>query len=128
MSHCGPLTANVLGLKISLRICTPLLAPPPVSFTSKRSSQSLYFFLLHRKVLNLRPFGADPTRAPCLYDQYSSSPSQPASSGPMKPPLSPATAGPAAGTASAPARSSDHVIQRMMLSRKVGQGCMSPGG
>src|SRR4051812_10864442 len=78
MSACGPPTANVLGLMILLRTCTPLLPPPPLSRTSNCSSKSPYFFLLHRNVLNFRPFGLEPTMAPSLTLQYSSiRPSQP---------------------------------------------------
>src|SRR5437870_4272214 len=69
MSHCGPLTAKCLRSKTSLRICTPLLPdqPLPVSRTLNCSSKSLYFFLLHKKVLNLLPRGkVEPVSAPSL--------------------------------------------------------------
>src|SRR6266536_4409314 len=84
MSHWGPLTAYSSFLKISLRICTPLLPLPLVRRTWKLSSKSLYVFLLHRKVLNLMPLPVSPTRAPSLTDQYSVSPSQPSRFLPLK--------------------------------------------
>src|SRR5438067_13857593 len=85
MSHCGPLTAKCFWPETSLRICTPLLPSPALRRTWKVSSKSLYFFLLHRKVLNFRPLGdVSPTRAPSLTDQYSVSPSQPSRSLPLK--------------------------------------------
>src|SRR5438046_8767770 len=86
MSHCGPLTAYFFMSKISLRICTPLLPLPPARRTWKLSSKSPYFFLLHRKVLNLMPsLPVSPMRATSdddrprrLTDQYSGRPYHPA--------------------------------------------------
>src|SRR5262249_26554201 len=43
-----------------------------------------YAFLLHRKVLNLRPFGVAPTMAPSLTVQNGSSPVHPVRSRPLK--------------------------------------------
>src|SRR5437588_5178213 len=86
MSHCGPPTTYFLGSSTLLRICTPLLAFLPVSFTWKCSSKSLYLFLLHRNVLNFPPpiFSVEPTMAPSFTLQYSGKPSQPARSLPLK--------------------------------------------
>src|SRR5215831_16602799 len=86
MSHCGPLTANRSRLKISLRICTPLLPSPSFRRIWNDSSKSLYFFLLHKKVLNGTFFPPPvPTIAPSLTDQYLSiNPSQPSRSLPLK--------------------------------------------
>src|SRR4029077_20018008 len=55
-----------------------------LSRTSNFSSKSLYWRLLHRNVLNLRPLDAAPTRAPSLMDQYSVRPSQPSRFLPLK--------------------------------------------
>src|SRR5262245_15717989 len=123
MSHCGPSTAKTalsLGLsRILLRTCTPLLAPPPVRRTWNFSSKSRYCFLLHRKVLNLRPLGAEPVRVPSLKVQYSIRPSQADRSGPMKPIFSPAGAEVAPPIHTAAANRHVNVSQRMMFSREV---------
>src|SRR5262245_50826326 len=122
MSHCGPSTAKTalsLGLsRILLRTCTPLLAPPPVRRTWNFSSKSRYCFLLHRKVLNLRPFGVAPVRVPSLKVQYSMRPSQADRSGPMKPIFSPAVPGQVPPMHSMIARKHDKVSQRMMSSQR----------
>src|SRR5687768_14478830 len=94
MSHCGPPTAYFSGLMILLRICTPLL-PTLASLTWNDISKSLYFLVLHRNVLYLRPsFGDLPTMAPSLTDQnWSIRPSNPDRSLPLKNvPASPAWA------------------------------------
>src|SRR5437016_4891204 len=105
MSHCGPCTTYFSAFTSLLRICTPLLPPLPRRRTWNFSSKSPYFFLLHRKVLPLIPFGSvEPTRAPSLTDHSFSLPSQPDRSLPVKnPPGSPARA-PAARASETPTR------------------------
>src|SRR5947209_6038995 len=85
MSACGPLTTNLSLSITSLRICTPLLARPPLSRTWNEISKSLYFRVEQRKVLNEIPSGmVEPTMAPSTTFQYFGSPSQPASDLPSK--------------------------------------------
>src|SRR5438128_9864652 len=85
MSACGPLTTNLSLSITSLRICTPLLAPAPLSLTWNDNSKSLYFRVEQRKVLNEIPSGmVEPTMAPSTTFQCLVSPSQPASDLPSK--------------------------------------------
>src|SRR5947209_7029057 len=131
MSHCGPLTTNLAGSITSLRICTPLLPLHPLPFmrTWNCSSKSPYCFLLHRKVLNLRPLGkVEPMISPSFRVQYSLSPSQLA--GLAKPPLPPAGM---SSPETAPARSSaatrprPMVWLRMVSSKRVTRRVSSAG-
>src|SRR5262249_54969507 len=72
-------------------------------------SKSLYFFLVHRKVLKPGSFSVRPTMAPSLTDQYSGMPSQPSRFLPLKKPDGGSAASPDAVKSRATAHPIVHV-------------------